>query len=127
VHEWQPRFNESALLDDPEMLAAVTALNRQITRLAPVLNSPSRPGQVRVATDDPGAPAAALGKSHGGATYIFAVGMRDATTTATFTLPGRAGRSSVDVLDEGRTLTAADGVFRDTFGPWAVHLYRIER
>src|SRR5208283_2414379 len=41
VHEWKPRFNESALLGDPEMLAAVTALNRQIARLAPVLNSPT--------------------------------------------------------------------------------------
>ena len=25
VHEWYPRFNEAALLDDPEMAAGVTA------------------------------------------------------------------------------------------------------
>jgi hypothetical protein len=43
VHEWQPRFNGSALLGDPEMLTAVTALNRQIARLAPVLTSPTVP------------------------------------------------------------------------------------
>ncbi|MGH7969149.1 MAG: hypothetical protein ACREIC_10530, partial [Limisphaerales bacterium] len=38
VHQFKPNFREAALLDDPEMLAGVTALNRQITRLAPVLN-----------------------------------------------------------------------------------------
>ena len=42
VHQFKPKFNEHALLDDPEMLAAVTAINRQIRELAPVLNSPSR-------------------------------------------------------------------------------------
>ena len=40
VHQFKPKFNEHALLDDPEMLAAVTAVNRQIRELAPVLNSP---------------------------------------------------------------------------------------
>ena len=41
VHQFKPRFREAALLDDPEMTEAVTALNRQITQLAPVLNSPT--------------------------------------------------------------------------------------
>ncbi len=33
VHEFAPRFKEAALLDDPEMLRAVTSINRQIQRL----------------------------------------------------------------------------------------------
>ena len=41
VHEFKPKFVEAGLLSDPEMLAAVTATNRQITSLAPVLNSPT--------------------------------------------------------------------------------------
>src|SRR5690606_34000166 len=41
VHQFEPAFKEAALLDDPEMLAAVTAINRQIHELAPALNSPS--------------------------------------------------------------------------------------
>ena len=41
AHEFKPKFNEHALLDDPEMLAGVTAVNKQIQELAPVLNSPS--------------------------------------------------------------------------------------
>ena len=41
VHQFAPSFKEAALLDDPEMLAAVTAINRQIRELAPALNSPT--------------------------------------------------------------------------------------
>ena len=41
VHQFRPRFNEHALLDDPELLPAVTAINRQIIELAPILNSPT--------------------------------------------------------------------------------------
>ena len=51
VHEWKPRFNESALPGDAEMLAAVTALNRQIARLAPVLNSPTVTDAVAVVSE----------------------------------------------------------------------------
>src|SRR5439155_8571227 len=39
VHRFKPTFSEWGLLDDPEMLAAVTAINRQIYDLAPALNS----------------------------------------------------------------------------------------
>ena len=48
VHQFQPGFNEHALLDDPEMLAAVTAINGQIRELAPVLNGPDVPGVASV-------------------------------------------------------------------------------
>ena len=37
----QADVQRAALLDDPEMLAAVTAINRQVQELAPVLNSPT--------------------------------------------------------------------------------------
>lgn len=123
VHEWQPRFNESALLDDPEMLAAVTALNRQIARLAPVLNRPAEAGAVRVASDNPDVPVAAAAHRVGQTTYVFAVAMREGRATATFTLGDRKGERVVEVIDEGRTIPARDGVFRDAFEPWAVHLY----
>jgi hypothetical protein len=41
VHQFAPWFNEHGLGEDPEMLAAMTAINRQIHDLAPVLNSPT--------------------------------------------------------------------------------------
>ena len=45
VHEFKPKFNEHALLDDPEMLAAVTKINRQIRELAPVAQQPAAHGR----------------------------------------------------------------------------------
>ena len=125
VHEWQPRFNEAALLSDPNMLAAVTAINRRIEGLAPVLNSPTIPSGVIVATTDTDTPVAVMMKRHAGATYIFAVAMRDKAARATFTIPGMTGTVPVTVLDEDRTLESRDGVFTDDFQPWDVHLYQM--
>jgi hypothetical protein len=125
VHQFKPRFIEAGLLADKAMLASVTQTNKQIHRLAPVLNSPSVPGGVMVKSSVDSVPVEAMVRRHGGAVYVFAVGMRDGKATATFTVAGLKGRSKAEVIDEGRTLDVSDGVFRDTFEPWDVHLYRI--
>jgi len=125
VHEWQPKFDEAALLHDPEMLRAVTAINRQITELAPVLNSPTATDAVKVSSSDPQVPVAAMLKPHEGASYLFAVAMRSGDTTATFTLKCLAGERKVEVLGEDRSLTSRGGTFSDAFQAWAVHCYRI--
>jgi hypothetical protein len=125
VHEWQPRFNEAALLSDEEMLAAVTAINRQIQELAPVLNSPSVAGEVTVVSENEQVPIAEMTKRYGGATYIFAVAMRDGQTTGRFVIQGLEGERDVEVLGEGRRIASKGGVFRDAFGSWDVHLYRM--
>jgi hypothetical protein len=125
VHEWKPRFNESALLRDPVTLAAVTAINWQIDRLAPVLNRPTVRDAVTVVSETPDVPVAVMAKRTGDALYLFAVGMREGKTTAAFTLRGLTGESKVEVLDENRTLNTQNGVFRDDFQPWDTHIYRI--
>jgi len=125
VHEWKPRFNEHALPDDPEMLAAVTAINRQIRELAPVLNSPAVPGSVRVTSSNSSVPIAAMAKRYGGPAYVFAVGMRDGQTTGTFKVTDLPQAASAEVLGEGRTIPVRDGTLEDAFGPYDVHLYRI--
>jgi hypothetical protein len=124
VHQFKPTFNEHALLDDPPMLASVTATNRRIRELAPVLNSPTVTGAAAVTTTDARVPVDVMVKRHGGATYLFAVGMRNAPTRARFTLPGTRGK--VTILDENRTLEIKNGIFEDDFAPYAVHLYRID-
>lgn len=125
VHEWKPRFNESALLSDPQMLSAVTAINRQIIRLAPVLNSPTLAKAVSVLSENAGVPVAIMAKKHMGAVYIFAVGMRKGETTVTFTVSGLTGEKNVEVLGEDRSILSSDGVFKDRFEAWDVHLYRV--
>jgi hypothetical protein len=126
VHEWQPKFDEAALLHDPEMLRAVTAINRQIAELAPVLNRPSVSDGVQVSSSDSQVPVATMLKQHEGVWYLFAVAMRSGETTATFTLKGFVGDKAVEVLGEDRSLTARGGVFSDAFKSWAVHCYRIK-
>lgn len=70
VHQFQPNFREASLLDDPELLPAVTALNQQITRLAPILNSPT----VEDAVERDGSadsPIAVMAKRHGNELFLF--------------------------------------------------------
>jgi hypothetical protein len=124
VHQFKPSFDEHALLDDPEMLAAVTAINRQIQDLAPVFNSPSLPDAVRATTDNVDAPVAALCKKRDGMTYVFAVGMRDAPMRATFALP-RTKTATAEVIGENRTVPVRAGRFEDLFTAYGVHIYRI--
>lgn len=125
VHEWQPKFNEAALLSDSEMCHAVANINRRITQLAPVLNSPTVENQIAVVSSNPNVPIAALTKKYRNATYLFTVAMRNGSTKATFNIKNQKDDKSITVLDEDRTLTCRDGAFQDTFQPWDVHLYKI--
>jgi hypothetical protein len=127
VHQFQPKFDEHALLNDPEMLAAVTALNRQITELSPVLNSPTIAGGISVQSSSPSVPIDAMLKRHGGSTYLFAVGMRNAPARATFEVRGLADAAKAEVIGEGRELDVRDGRFADDFAAYEVHLYRVAR
>lgn len=126
VHQFKPKFCEWALLEDPVMLPAVTAINKQIHALAPVLNTPTIPDAAEVASSDPEVPISTMVKRHGGATYLFAVGMRNKATRGTFHLQDVPAQAKVEVIDENRVLAMQDGAFSDDFSPYAVHLYRIQ-
>lgn len=117
VHQFQPTFNEHALLDDPEMLASVTATNRQIHELAPVLNQGK--GQRGEA-----GPVEFLRAELQGTTYLFAAATGDQPTTAR--IPSLPRGASAEVLGEGRQVALRDGTLEDTFAPYGVHLYRIK-
>jgi hypothetical protein len=127
VHQFQPKFIEAGLLADEKMTAQVGAINRQIHELAAVLNSPTIADGVAVKSSTAEVPVEAMVKRHGSATYVFAVGMRDGTTKATFTVAGLKGRAKAEVLGERREVEVRDGTFQDAFAPWAVHLYRIRK
>lgn len=126
VHEFAPAFNASALLDDPEMLAAVTALNREITGLAPVLNSLLPAEDLATFSSNPEMPVASMLKRYKGDTYLFTAGMRSDTTTATFSLKAFPNVADVTVLGENRNIVLSGGTFSDKFQPWDIHIYRIE-
>ncbi|WP_197410526.1 hypothetical protein [Arthrobacter sp. EPSL27] len=100
----------------------VTAVNRQITGLAPVLNAPFLDGAL---AHGPGIDTAV--KVHGDDLYVFAGSAQAGPQTAELILACLAGASvPATVLDEDRTVTLSNGVFRDTFDDGnAVHLYKI--
>jgi hypothetical protein len=109
------------------MLEAVTALNQQITELAPVLNSPTVSDAVTVQSTNAAVPIATMVKRHEGVTYLFAVAMRNGETTATFKLKGISDSPTAEVLGEQRTVATKTGSFTDHFAPWEVHLYRVRQ
>jgi hypothetical protein len=123
VHQFKPKFVEASLLQDADLLAGVTAINKQIQSLAPALNSPTIPGGVAVTNSDAEAPVDAIAKRQGDSTWLFSVAMRSKGAKASFVLKG--ARGSAEVLGENRTIPLKDGKFEDDFKSFEVHLYRI--
>jgi hypothetical protein len=125
VHQFKPKFVEAGLLADADMSAQVKTINRQIQELAPVLHGPAVEGAVQIASAAADVPVEATVRRHQGATYVFAVAMRDGKTKATIRVAGANGNATARVLGEDRQLAVRDGVFHDTFQAWDVHLYQV--
>ncbi len=126
VHQFKPKFDEHALLDEPEMLKTVTKLNSEIQAMNPILQSPSSRRNVTVSTSNEGVPISMLVREYKGAIYLFAIGMRDGDTTATFHIPAPLSSTQLTVLNENRTIEVRQGTFQDSFTPYQVHIYRID-
>jgi hypothetical protein len=125
VHQFKPQFDEHALLDDPEMLAAVTAINHQIKELAPVLNSSSATDVATVRSSDPKTPIDHMVKKRPDATYLFAVAMRNRPVRGSFMLRDLPATATAQVPGEDRSLKIIDGLFADDFAAYGVHIYKI--
>lgn len=126
VHQFQPTFVEASLFDDEELCAAVAEVNAEAKSLASVINSQERAPRIGVTSSTPETPVDTLVKRRGNTTVLFAVAMRDTATDATFAVDGLAEGAEVEVIGEGRTLTAREGRFTDAFGGYGAHLYRVE-
>jgi len=110
-------------LRDPAYAAirsAVTATNRRIAALAPVLNAPA------VSSGwSQGAGTTAMVKWANGHFYVFA-GSAGSAVTGTFSLPC-VGDAIATVLEEGRAIPVRGGSFSDSFADGnAVHIYRVD-
>ncbi len=124
VHQFKPNFIEAGVLADKEMTAEIKAINQQIQELAAVLNSPALTDGGSVESSSKDVPVEMTIRRHKGATYVFAVCMRDAKATAIFKIAGVAGEA--EVLGENRRIAVEDGVWRDEFAGWGVHLYKLK-
>ena len=97
----------------------VTAINKQIQSLAPALNSPIGKGVLTVMPID------ILVKRHGGATYIFAVNMRDAPAKGKFAVNGIGESAQAEVIGGDRKIQVIGGKFEDDFQGYEVKLFKI--
>lgn len=123
-HSFVGKTDDAALLHDSEMIAAVKAINAEVTSLARVLNSPDLQGYASVASVGTDIPVDIMAKKDGKTHYVFAVAMREGKTSATFTV--KSGKK-VEVIGENRTLKIRKGKFSDDFANYGVHLYRITK
>ncbi|MBL7044864.1 MAG: hypothetical protein ISR77_39925, partial [Pirellulaceae bacterium] len=123
--QFQPEFVEAGLLADPEMLDAVTAINKQIRLLATAINSPTVADGASVKSSAPNVPVHAMVKKHDDATYLFAVSMYHKDTEATFRVIGLGAEAVAEVIGESRTVRVDKGQFADSFKGYDVHLYKI--
>ena len=126
VHQFQPSFREAAILDDPEMLAAITAINGEIRQLAPALNSPSIRDGVSVSSSNKDKETVSIAwmmKRHGSVTHLFAVNMENKAASVTFRFADASGSRRLKVLSESRTVALDGGKLEDDFAPYGVHLY----
>lgn len=124
VHQFKPVFREASVFEDPKLLAGMTAVNKQIAELAPVLNSDSVEGAVTLKAPDD-APVASMAKRRGNDLYVFVVAMLDRGGKVAFDVKGASGEQKIDVLGEDRAITGRDGRFTDELAGYGVHLYRL--
>ena len=115
----------------------IKATNALVLQLAPVLNSPfalrlchRQSGRIFLSTPSLNFNGGIelMAKFSNGQFYIFAT-TRDSETqqniSVTFTLADHYS-GPVTVVNEGRTITATNGVFTDTFAKaWTVHIYKV--
>jgi hypothetical protein len=90
-----------------------------------VLNTRSVANGVTVVSNNADVPVDVMLKRYNGETYLFAVSMRPGITTATFTLRDFPENAEAEVIEENRTKIIANGIMRDSFTNYTVHLYRI--
>jgi hypothetical protein len=102
------------------LMAKVTFVDSQIRSLAPVINTQSYAYNFNSGTDT-------MLKTYNGSAYIFSgIGIKQTTGNKTFTLPTGISGTTVEVVDENRTITVSGGKFTDNFASeYTHHIYKI--
>jgi hypothetical protein len=138
THRWQPDYKQFA--PEKEMVAELKRLNGQITRLAPAILATPAKTRIKM-TLNGGLPCHFKATDCDGAVHIFAQNIdlgpesesrrqfeqiAPRAGQATITVEGLKAGTSIEVVDEHRTIKAADGKFTDDFAPLSEHIYRLE-
>lgn len=126
VHQFEPRFEEASLLNDPGLLAAVTKLNRQITELAPVLNSPTVNDAAVLEGDRADSPINMMCKRHGDSLYLFLANMGAGRSAATVRLVDeKAAAGKAESIETGEGLPMTESKLAIDLEGYGVSLVRV--
>ncbi len=126
VHQFEPNFIEASLLQDAELSRGVSEINRIVHSLADAIYSPETTDAFTIAIDGKESNIASTSRSVGTEDFLFLVNMsnKQCDIQVERTLSPYTG--SVEVLGEGREISASDGKLKDTLGPYGVRLYRFQ-
>jgi hypothetical protein len=110
----------SIIENTPARTAKITAINAQVARLAPVLNTQSYAWNFGAGLDT-------MLKAYSNSAYIFAmIAGGSAPGSRVFTLPAGVSGTSVEVVDENRSIAIVGGKFTDNFAAeHEHHIYKI--
>ncbi|MDM7987079.1 MAG: hypothetical protein QUS13_07085 [Smithella sp.] len=116
-------------LREPGIPEAIRSANESVMRYGAVLKTPDVPGTV--AKTSGGVNVITLTKKYKGVTYIFAMGdgnpnYRDGLAVdANISVAGETGDKSATVMNESRRIVMTNGILKDYFKPYEIHIYRI--
>lgn len=113
------------VLEHPELWAMMRQLTGEIKTLTPILLEPAYDAQ-RFATGPDNCLRGACIRQ-GGDLYILTAHSNEKDLgQVELSPPGLPGKATVEVMFENRTLPVSGGKISDSFGPYAVHVYRVK-
>ena len=108
----------------PDVVDEMTLQNAVITQLAAVLQGPINPSSVGATVS---APLEAAWRKAPSGKYFFVLNLSDAARNGeTITLTGIGAATTAAVHGENRTVAISGAAITDDFGPYAVHIYRVD-
>jgi hypothetical protein len=132
VHQFSPTFADASLLENSSLAAQIREINSQLHRLAPIINSPATTDISDVNTyvrngkrpPENDRLVSLSSRRFGCSIYIFAVSLTPNPLSIALSLADLGREQNVEVLDEDRSIAISNGVFRDSFEGYGVHLYK---
>ncbi len=124
VHQFEPSFQEASVLADRQLLPAITELNQQIARLAPVLNRPSVPDAVDLQCDAADTVVQMMCKEHEGSLYVFLANESPHGTEVTLKLLTSNSPTQVELLGADGMKAVRNREFRTNLGGYGFQLLR---
>ena len=123
--EWgksTPPNEEPGLRDRARLLSYFKRLNAELTSLTPVICSKTIDGKVSATPSDK---ILTWCKKHEGNVYVFAANIKKEQFAVEIRYADKLKDMDAEVMYEFRKVNVKDGVIKDTFKPYEVHIYKI--